>query len=163
MLQRQFYCHYTGKDGLTPRRRKQTLTFFDHIPSFGNSDAVQTPLWVEVMDDTRPVAKHYGDSPKLFMLHAELSEDVAVYVEYFFTSGMLTVINSLHDAKLNDAGQRVVAEICEAAVAELREYLDFSQFLLSHPERITPTILAAYREARPVEYELLNIAYNLHH
>lgn len=156
MITQQFFCHYTGRDGHTPRRRRQSLVFFDHVPVLGNFTTSSTPLWVEVISDTRPVSKHFSSDPKFYMLHVQLSSDVAVYVEYYFTSGTLSVLNSPPiPSWSHDEGARIVADISRDAIAELHQFLDFTSYLLSHPDKITPPVLNAYREARPSEYKQL--------
>ena len=131
-MQKQFYCHYTSKDGHTPRRRLQTLTFFDHVPSIGNSTSSPTPLWVEVIGD-------------YYMVHAQLSDTVAVYTEL-----------PLHKHSIEMLCQISGMEERRALLTQIiSDLLDFSKLLTTYPKGITPPILNAYREARPSEYQQL--------
>lgn len=128
----QFFCHYTGKDGVTPRRRLQTLTFFDHVPSIGNSTSSPTPLWVEVIGE-------------YYMFHAQLSDTVAVYTEL-----------QLHRHSIEMLNQTTGMEERRAMLTKLiTDLLDYTSLLISYPKAITPHVLAAYKEARPEEYEQL--------
>lgn len=150
-MTKQFFCHYTGKDGFTPRRRLQQLTFFDHVPSIGNSTSSPTPLWVEVFHRCYDGHKH-----DVYVVHAQLSENVAVYVEHLESSHTCQLLNDLADGKVNNK------MLCRA-IADMRtsllELTDYTTYLLSHPDRITPPILAAYKEARPEEYQKLQSLY----
>lgn len=128
----QFYCHYTGKDGITPRRRLQTLTFFDHVPSIGNTTSSPTPLWVEEIGE-------------YYMIHAQLSDAVAVYTEL-----------PLHRHSIELLNQTTGMEERRAMLTKLiKDLLDYTSLLLSYPKAITPHVLAACKEARPEEYEQL--------
>lgn len=131
-MTKQFFCHYTGKDGITPRRRLQTLTFFDHVPAINNSTSSPTPLWVEVIGE-------------YYMFHAQLSDTVAVYTEL-----------PLHRHSIEMLNQTTGMEERRAMLSKMiTDLLDYTSLLLSYPQAITPPVLAAYKEARPEEYKQL--------
>ena len=132
----QFYCHYTGKDGITPRRRLQTLTFFDHVPAINNSTSSPTPLWVEVIGE-------------YYMIHAQLSDTVAVYTELPLHRHSIEMLNQT-------TGMEERREMLTKITTDL---LDYTSLLLSYPKAITPPVLAAYKEARPKEYQKLQSLY----
>ena len=132
----QFYCHYTGKDGITPRRRLQQLTFFDHVPSIGNSTSSPTPLWVEEIGE-------------YYMIHAQLSDTVAVYTELPLHRHSIKMLNQT-------TGMEERREMLTKITTDL---LDYTSLLLSYPKAITPPVLAAYKEARPEEYQKLQSLY----
>lgn len=131
-MTKQFFCHYTGKDGHTPRRRLQQLTFFDQVPSIGNTTSSPTPLWVEVIGE-------------YYMVHAQLSDTVAVYTELPLHRHSIELLNQTTDMEERRA-------MLSKMITDL---LDYTSLLLSYPKAITPHILAAYKEARPEEYEQL--------
>ena len=147
----QFYCHYTGKDGITPRRRLQQLTFFDHVPAIGNSSTSPTPLWAEVFD--KRTLRH----PECkYIIHAQLSDTVAVYVEQVINESSIMTLNAYNNGY---SFHLVVNHACENTIALYRQLTDLTSYLLSHPDRITPHVLAAYKEARPEEYQKLQSLY----
>lgn len=151
MKTQQFYCHYTGKDGHTPRRRSQSLIFFDHITSLDNTFCSPTPLWAEVMIDKARIRQ--GVEPKLYLLHAQLSPTVVVYIEQYITSGFLNILNqALSFGESSDQELKDIYAFALKTKDEYGQYLDLTKFLLSHPEKITGPILNAYAEARPYEY-----------
>lgn len=135
-MTKQFYCHYTGKDGITPRRRLQTLTFFDHVPAIENSTSSPTPLWVEVIGE-------------YYMFHAQLSDTVAVYTELQLHRHSIQLLNQT-------TGMEERREMLTKITTDL---LDYTSLLLSYPKAITPPVLAAYKEARPEEYQKLQSLY----
>lgn len=139
-MQQQFYCHYTGRDGHTPRRRQQTLTFIP-LEGVSNNLSSPTPLWFEVMGS----GKH-----RLLMAHAQLSDLVAVYTGFHYTTSTVELINnpSLFETSLLKA-------LRSQAIEQISMQLDFTAFLRQYPDHITPPVLNAYREARPSEYQQL--------
>lgn len=143
----QFYCHYTGKDGITPRRRLQTLTFFNHVPAVNNSTSSPTPLWVEVF--TVNDASYY-------YIHAQLSDNVAVYTEEATSKHLCSLMNDYDNGIMN---YHILRTATPETIELFRQLTDFTSYLLSNPDRITPPVLAAYKEARPEEYQKLQSLY----
>lgn len=143
----QFFCHYTGKDGITPRRRLQTLTFFNHVPAIGNSSTSPTPLWAEVFDK-----RTLRDPECKYIIHAQLSDTVAVYVEQVINESSIMTLNAYNNGY---SFHPVVNHACENMIALYRQFTDLTTYLLSHPKAITPPVLAAYKEARPEQYNQL--------
>lgn len=140
MQTQQFYCHYTGKDGHTPRRRLQTLTFIP-MECIDNTPSSPTPLWFEVMGS----GKH-----RLLMAHAQLSDLVAVYTGFHYTTATVDLLNnpSLFESSF-------LQSIRQQAISQINLQTDYTSLLMSYPDQITPPILNAYREARPSEYQQL--------
>lgn len=72
MRKQKFWCHYLGKNGNTPKRRKIELAYFDIAPDFDNSKSV-TPLWY-----FKNEPDNYGYVR--YDVYAQISNDVAVSV-----------------------------------------------------------------------------------
>lgn len=139
-MDKSFYCHYTGKDGHTPRRRLQSLRFFSEVPAVSNSLSSPTPLWVEVLK---------GDKSDMLLFHAQLSDNVAVYTEFYLTTSMCNAM--VHQEDLSSRFQYTVNLWTQFLIS----ITDYTSWLRDHPDYITPPILNAYAEARPEEYQLL--------
>lgn len=138
-MYKSFFCHYTGKDGRTPRRRSQSLRFFSEVPAIGNTSLSPTPLWAEVFP---------GDKSEMLVIHAQLSPEVAVYTGHYLSTGMCALMSQTDLSS-------PLSHACSILLDTYTTLTDFTAWLREHPDHITPPVLRAYAEARPDEYELL--------
>lgn len=139
-MYKSFFCHYTGKDGRTPRRRSQSLRFFSEVPAIGNTSLSPTPLWAEVFP---------GDKSEMLVIHAQLSPEVAVYTGHYLSTGMCALMRQPEQTTPS------LAHACSTLIDLYTSLTDFTAWLRDHPSHITPPVLRAYAEARPEEYQQL--------
>lgn len=144
---KSFLCHFTGKDGVTPRRRNELLRFFDLVNKLENNNQSPTPLWYEIISSKK------GHVFDWVMVHAQLSNTVAVFIEISFPRSLLDLINHPDDRSMSAV---------KSVISELEQYTNLTSYLQQNPWKITPTILKAYQESRS-EFALLNKLYRDYH
>lgn len=74
---KKFWCHYIGNDGNTPKRRNIELTNLAVLFPNIDNETCETPLWYETEVD-----ESYSTPRADYILYAQLSDNVAVMVDY---------------------------------------------------------------------------------
>lgn len=169
MITKKFWCHYIGNDGNTPKRRSIELTdIHELLPSISNEGA-KTPVWFEREE------QDWGyRTEELYHLHVQLTDKVALYVNYITSRDMEILTKT--DEQIKEEGAKRIAKFLadhpnasdefkareeawhkecmdgqrkdrEHRMERIKALLDYDNYLLSGAAWVSVAALRAYEEA----------------